>query len=1016
MGRFKDMLGFGQKAELITMLADPPSREVATFSTDPEPVSIDTYIRWVNANNDIAPSVNRKRALTIPAVLRGRDLICNIASLPLVTWRGDNQVIRNELLEQIDPFGVTNLVTLAQTVEDLIFDSVSYWRVHTVNRTTGYPTKAYHLNLDSVQTVEPENARPTHLPSGVHPESEVWVEGVRVPGYEIIRFDSMNQPLRKTLSRVINRMLQTAKASQNYISNPVPQGVFTPKDPNNDPYADNDEARKSMQLFGEMLAENPWAYIGAALNFQPFDSLNPASLQMLDIEKMLGLGVANAMGLDPEDLGISTTSRTYQNAVDRRKDRINDLLNPYMQAITARLSLGDVTPRGNLVRFDQNDYLRSDPKTRAEVQQIYHGMGVITTEEIRQVEGYAPFTPQQKAELARQDAQEARRDTIRAEATLGQPKELNASQNGSETFSFAAPDVMPFNFGNDDTFAVDVQKRVIRGLAVPFDQMSTGKSRKFVFDRGSLKYTNLKHVKLLRDHTWSQLHGYVTELVETDRGYEATFTVAPGPEGDQLLAMAEHGTLDGLSVGLLPESMQTYTDPRKPGVTFVKSAVLQEISAVGNPSFPDSRVSAVYSTGDNMHCTRCGATDHAVDTCTAPDPAATFNISDIEKFKAIQQIFGQTVAAAKEPVTQTPSIQADPNVSPREVYSQDEPKGNIEVNEPIAYRFDGGESEHTLKDDLVAIFQMPGTSNAQQAQKRLDGWIESEFAVSTTNAASLNPTINKQEMYVDQLDYEYPIWDTINKGAPPNGVTPFQFPKWASSSGLVADHTEGTEPSLGSFAVTTQTVQPTALSGKIEINREAWDQMGTPNLNNLIRAEMRRAWFEGLETASAAFLDGLTLTGNVITLTTGAKDSVLDQALTGALVDLLFSRGGYRLRDFMVQGNLYKSLVLAVDDNKRRLFPQLGPQNATGTIGNYLSNLNINGLIGRPAWALGAIDSDSDDSYLFNRNDVHGWATNPSFLEFNIRVKSVDLGIWGYKAFANSRAAGVRRISYDPVV
>jgi hypothetical protein len=377
-------------------------------------------------------------------------------------------------------------------------------------------------------------------------------------------------------------------------------------------------------------------------------------------------------------------------------------------------------------------------------------------------------------------------------------------------------------------------------------------------------------------------------------------------------------------------------------------------------------------------------------------------------------MFGQTVEQAKQSTdTVVPSVQQDTTVPPREVAipAEQATTGAVFVDEKPCYTFDNN-SEFSFAKDIQAALK----GNDAAAQKRLDTFLEAEFAISTANSSALSPTVNRPDMYVDNLAYEYPIWSTINKGAPPNGVTAFQFPKWASSSGLVADHVEGVEPSLGAMAVTNQQVQPTALSGKIEINREAWDQMGTSNLDNLVRAEMRRAWYEGLETAAAAFLDGLTLTGNEVTITTAAADTTLQGELIGALIDLLFSRGGYRLRNFMTQGNLYKKLALAKDGNGRLLFPPMAPQNAAGTLASFFANLNINGLIGRPAWALGAMSNAADNSYLFASEDVHGWATAPQFLEFNIQVKSIYIGIWGYKAFANSRAAGIRRFIYDPTV
>jgi hypothetical protein len=116
----------------------------------------------------------------------------------------------------------------------------------------------------------------------------------------------------------------------------------------------------------------------------------PAEIQIIAQQNRADLALANALGIDPEDLGISTTSRTYQNAVDRRKDRINDVLSPYMKAITDRLTMPDVLPGDLSARFWLDDYLKADPKTRAEVQQIYKDMEVIDAQDVQRAEGIPP--------------------------------------------------------------------------------------------------------------------------------------------------------------------------------------------------------------------------------------------------------------------------------------------------------------------------------------------------------------------------------------------------------------------------------------------------------------------------------------------------------------------------------------------------------------------------------------------------------------------------------------------------
>jgi hypothetical protein len=330
------------------------------------------------------------------------------------------------------------------------------------------------------------------------------------------------------------------------------------------------------------------------------------------------------------------------------------------------------------------------------------------------------------------------------------------------------------------------------------------------------------------------------------------------------------------------------------------------------------------------------------------------------------------------------------------------------------YRFDGTRGKFDFSTDLVAADK----TKDQEALKRTQDFLKesfearerAKFAVTTSNVATLNPNINRPDMYVDQLTYPTPIWDAIRKGTLSDN-TPFVLPKFNTSSGLVADHVQGTEPTPGALTTTSQTITPSAVSGKVEVTREAWDQGGNPQLSTILWRQMVRAWDEALEQAAAALLESLTVTA--ITLATAAVDEALVSAVEGAMADLHFIRGGFRFQDFFLEKGLYKRLADATDTTGRKLLPVIGPQNADGSAGPLLASLNIAGLPGRPSWALPYVADAANDSYIFNREDVHGWASAPRRLDFEYRIAFVDIGIWGYKALACTRTDGVRKFIYD---
>jgi phage portal protein BeeE len=61
-------------------------------------------------------------------------------------------------------------------------------------------------------------------------------------------------------------------------------------------------------------------------------------------------------------------SSTYQNVLDARKEFMAYTLAPYICAIEDRLSLDDLTPRGQVVRFAVDEtFLRANPQDRLAV-------------------------------------------------------------------------------------------------------------------------------------------------------------------------------------------------------------------------------------------------------------------------------------------------------------------------------------------------------------------------------------------------------------------------------------------------------------------------------------------------------------------------------------------------------------------------------------------------------------------------------------------------------------------------
>lgn len=340
--------------------------------------------------------IDRERALRVPAVVKGRNLLCSISTLPLEAVDEQNRVQRHPLLKQIDA-NVENVTTLAMTLEDLIFEATAWWRV-TARGSDGYPVSAVRYAPGQVSMTPPKNYRHGYLPSGLPTEPNtdvglyrgkfVWMGGEPVTWADVIRFSSPNPAFLVSGEPVIRRALALHLLADMYTKNPEKRGYFSSR-PGDPPPADMAAVQKTIDEFNR--GTRAYGYMDG-LELHPIQVSTPAEMLLVNQQQHASLEIANALGLDPEDLGVSTTSRTYQNAIDRRRDRVNDVYSPFMRTITDRLGMPDVTKRNVSVRFVLDDFLKADPKTRAEVQQIYATLGATDAAEIRDDEGRPPRT------------------------------------------------------------------------------------------------------------------------------------------------------------------------------------------------------------------------------------------------------------------------------------------------------------------------------------------------------------------------------------------------------------------------------------------------------------------------------------------------------------------------------------------------------------------------------------------------------------------------------------------------
>ena len=327
----------------------------------------------------IASRVSRRSALQVPAIKRGRDLIPGtLGTLPLDLYGPQNTLRYSELLAQPER-NTPRSVTMAKTYEDLWFEGVAWWYV-TEFGDHGFPTKVKRLEPRTVD---------------VRIDGKVYVTGAGnqgmtweyAPDARLIRFDSPTEAVLEAGARAIRASLTLDAAALRYADGAPMQDYFEPSD-GYDP--DQDEIDQALDIWLAARRQRSTGYVpaGFSYNLNQFDA---AKMQLAEARQHAVLELSRVMGVDPEDLGVSTTSRTYRNDSSRYQARVKDTLRPYMVAVEERLSMNDVCPRGYDARTRVADLLFADDKTRFEAYEIGLRVGAIGQDEIRELERKAPL-------------------------------------------------------------------------------------------------------------------------------------------------------------------------------------------------------------------------------------------------------------------------------------------------------------------------------------------------------------------------------------------------------------------------------------------------------------------------------------------------------------------------------------------------------------------------------------------------------------------------------------------------
>ena len=322
-----------------------------------------------------APKIDMATAMQVPAVKRVHDLTCVVpGGIPLELADQTGRVVKNWGLFTQPERNVPRAVTMTRLFEDLRFEKIAWWRILEFNR-VNFPDKVERLAPARVQVNESSG--------------KVYVDGKEERSDRLIRFDSSSGGLLTDGARAIRTCLHLDAAAANMADGVPPAEYFTPGE-HMDPSISDTAIIEMLDRWQIARRARSAGYVPAALEYHT-GGWNAKDLQLAEARQHAVLEIARLGGVDPEELGVSTTSRTYSSDWTRRKAFLDFTLGGPLNAVRDRLNMPDVTPEGFVSRFKLEVFLQTDPLARYQTYKAGLEVGAIDPDEVREMEGKAPL-------------------------------------------------------------------------------------------------------------------------------------------------------------------------------------------------------------------------------------------------------------------------------------------------------------------------------------------------------------------------------------------------------------------------------------------------------------------------------------------------------------------------------------------------------------------------------------------------------------------------------------------------
>ena len=327
------------------------------------PLYSDAAFNFYGAESDSLP-LTRAEAISVPAMARARHVICTPARLPLAVTP---EAYENDaLIRQPDP-NRTRAAVHTDTLDSLLFHGSACWRV-TDRYADGRPRRAEYVALHRL---------------AMDRDSGWQLDDSPVSSSDLIWFEGPHEGILSLGRRALRAAVNLDRAYSATAQNPV---VAAELHQLSGDQLSKDEQETLVSQTREAMRSRGVVYTNEALELK----VHAAESENLLISgrQAAAVDIARTVGLPAPiiDAYAPGSSGTYQTFAARLREARDIGIDAYASAVTDRLSMDDILPRGVQCQYVWDQLLRGDFADRMAGYAAAAQTGVYTVEELRELE------------------------------------------------------------------------------------------------------------------------------------------------------------------------------------------------------------------------------------------------------------------------------------------------------------------------------------------------------------------------------------------------------------------------------------------------------------------------------------------------------------------------------------------------------------------------------------------------------------------------------------------------------